>query len=555
MQDDSVALTGALMLVLHSRFPSWAAWPTTATETLALVGAHKTQAYELRRRVEELLSGVLGRPGRPAKQPTGPFEPAQAASEAVIDHLSRTLFGDGERRTYTGEFRRFVVGLIDPGQCGEGPSVAELARVTRVPLGTLKDWLRSPATAAGKPSSLSQTGGEEAGQPATSERARIAAVAQDRPQPSGATTPSEATSGAERSQPVSANSPVHPAGSAKNPSDEIVVNSHLRLIVEQWMRWKGPFDAFCRMLRTEHRIPYQDTFVGDFLQSAGLRHRRRRIPVEAPWSSDTFRRLFPGAQWLGDGTSIAVHWEDHVFVFNVEAVLDVGSNAVLGFKATDSEDEEAILQAFQAGLETTGGSGPLALTLDNRPSNHSEDVVSAIEAEGTMVLAATPGRGQAKAPLEGAFGLFRQSLPAVVLTGQTAREIARCALILILLAWFRGRNGRPRERFAGLSPVQFYAWAQANLTPEQVQAAREWFAELQRRQDRFRRTREARRDPVRIQLLAQGLAELGIPDENRRLAIALAYYSRDAIIRGLATFAAKKEKGTLPEGADPIVPD
>ncbi|MEW6279735.1 MAG: hypothetical protein AB1758_13995 [Candidatus Eremiobacterota bacterium] len=179
--------------------------------------------------------------------------------------------------------------------------------------------------------------------------------------------------------------------------------------------------------------------------------------------------------------------------------------------------------------------------------------MSTIEAKGTTVLAATPGRGQAKAPLEGLFGLFQQALPALVLTGKTAREIACSALILILLVcetWFRGRNGRPRERFAGLSPAEFYTWAQAHLTPEQVQEAREWFAELQRRQERFRRTREARRDPVRIQLLTQGLAELGIPDENRRLAIALACYSRDAILRGLATFSAKKEKGTLPADAD-----
>ena len=44
---------------------------------------------------------------------------------------------------------------------------------------------------------------------------------------------------------------------------------------------------------------------------------------------------------------------------------------------------------------------------------------------------------------------------------------------------------------------------------------------------------------------------MGIPDLDHRLAVALACYSPDAIVYGLASFRAKKENGTLPPDAEP----
>jgi hypothetical protein len=118
----------------------------------------------------------------------------------------------------------------------------------------------------------------------------------------------------------------------------------------------------------------------------------------------------------------------------------------------------------------------------------------------------------------------------------------------MLTAWFRGRNGKPRKRLDGRTPAE--AYANARPTPEEIQKALDWFRELQQRQERARATQEARRDPVRIALLNEGLAELGITDSEHRLAVALAYYAREAIARGLATFRSKQELGTLPPDAD-----
>lgn len=320
----------------------------------------------------------------------------------------------------------------------------------------------------------------------------------------------------------------------------------MALVLQLWPTWHGSFRDFGQMLRTEHRLPHGDTWIGNCLQAAGLRYRKMRQPVEAPWSHDTFRTLFPGAQWLGDGTTLAMRWNGQVFAFNVEAMLDPASNAMVGFAVTHAEDEEAVRRAFEMGLVTTG-EPPLALSLDNRPSNHSPATMAALA--GTVLLRSTPGRGQAKAPLEGAFGLFQQAMPPLVLHGQNPREFARNTLELLLTAWFLGRNRKPRKNLGGLTPAQVYA--ERRPTPEAILEAMAWLQELARRRARADLTLEARRDPVRLALLTQGLLELGLKDPDALLARDLAIYAREAIARGLATFAAKQELGTVPPDADP----
>lgn len=489
----SPSITGALLLFLRELLPDWEVLPRAAEDLLAIAGTGRSQAYAVLPRLRQVLPTLLHRAGRPASQPSD-----RATREAVLtavleycyDHRDAVRVAE-ERRVYSDDFRAFIIGLAGPGQLAESLSLNELASLIRVPLGTLKDWNRSP----------------QPPEPPSSEQ-------DDLPE---ATSPSVT-----------------------------IRHRHLQIIVEEWSKWKGPFSAFCAMLRTEHRLTYRDTFIGNTLQAFRLRNRKRRRPTEAPWSSDTFRKLFPGAQWLGDGTTVAVHWENTLFVFNVEALLDVASNSTVGFYISESEDEEAVRRAHEMGVQTAGKS-PIFISLDNRPSNHSPSILAALSA--TTVVASTPGRGQAKAPLEGSFGLFQQSMPPVVVEGHTTREMARCVLNLIMTAWYRGRNGRPRKQLGNLSPANFYF--ESAPTQEDLDAVHAWLRELQRRREEAKQTREARRDPVRLDLLTRGLAELGIPDPDRRLTISLAYYSRDAIVRGLATFRAKCEQGTIPSTADP----
>jgi hypothetical protein len=495
-------VVAALLLLVQDLVPGCPDWPRTASDALALTGAGKSQAYEMLGRLRNLLPALLGSPGRPAAPPPVEDRTTLIVAVAVRDYLQAhpgAACGGRERTAYTDPFRRFVVGLAGPDQPGQTLSVADLAFATGVPAGTLKDWLRQP-----HPAGL---------------------AAEDMVLGKGG--------------------PCEVEDDAEGPTVSIH-NTHLRLTAALWPSWQGPFKAFCRMLRVEHQLPYGDTFIGNCLQALGIRERCPQRPVEAAWSSGTYRTLFPGAQWVGDGTDIAIRWGSDTFVFNVEAILDVASNALVGLTVSDTEDEEALRLAYESALETTGAA-PTALTLDNRPSNHSPGAVAGTP--DTTLLRSTPARGQSKAPIEGAFGLFQQALPSLSVPACTPREQARTVLHLVLQAWGRGRNGKPRKKLGDRTPAQAYIGARP--TPEDVRNARLWIQELQRRQQQAQATREARRDPVRIELLTRGLSDLNIPDPDLRLTVALAGYSREAIASGLAIFYAKQDNGTVPSEADP----
>jgi len=507
-----LSVLGGLALLLHEMAPTLAELLGPVDAMLKRIGGCRSQAFKMRNRLRKLLSSVLRERGRPASNPAQD-NTLLPVMEACFDYTTRcpgAISIKNKRHRYSEGYRRFVVELAGPGGLAENLSVADLSRATRVPEGTLKNWLSPKLDPGGGGPSHDQ--GPDSG--------RTSEVPEEQ-QP-------------ERSQ-----------DQQSEKVSETVRDVHLRQLFALWTEWRGTFVDFCRMVAREYRLPFSMTFIGDALQAGGLRSRERRNTGQAPWTAGTFRPYFPGAQWLGDGTSIAVRFLDQVFVFNVEYLHDIASDAGMGFHISDVEDEEALLRAFEAGVETAGAP-PFALTLDNRPSNHTPAVEDALS--GTLILRSTPGRAESKAPIEGAFGLFQQSMPPLNLQGQSRREVARSFLEAVMTAWFRGRNGRPRPRLGGQSPAEAYRGAAP--TPQEVDRAMRELRERQRRQEKATGTLNARRDPVRLRLATEGLADLGIPDPKGSLATTLARYSRDAIAYGLAIFRTKQEQQSLPPGAD-----
>ena len=467
-------------------FPSWNAWPKTVAEILELTKAGKSQAYELVRRLREMVGDLWGHPGRPRTEnpPEAGIVPVYQAIQGYLYTHPGAVRKVDERFQYSDDFRHFILGLTEPGQPGADLSIAQLADTVGLPLETLREWFR---------------------------------VQKPQPPPAAPVT--------------------------LDPLKDV----HLRQITTLWQSWRGTFLGFCQMLKEQQRLPYGATYVGNLLERAGLRKRKSQGQKEASWSSNTYRTCYPGAQWLGDGKTVQVYWGDECFTFNWEAILDVSSNALVGLSVHDAETSEAVVAAFQDGV-ATAGAAPSALSLDNRPNNHCTLVSEALK-ELTALLRSTPFRGQAKAPLERAFGLFEQGLPLLEIGGTSAKEIARSVLKLVLTAWSRGRNGRPRKKLGGLSPADFY---KTNCpTAEQVAETNRWLQELQRREKQARRTREERTDVVKLELLIAGLVDLGIADPHDHLAYQLAYYSRDAVVAGLAVYLAKKQLGHLPELDEP----
>ncbi|MFN8614071.1 MAG: hypothetical protein U0931_41450 [Vulcanimicrobiota bacterium] len=127
----------AALLLLGRELVNWTEAPTTE-KILQLTGSGRSQAYAMAARLRELLGTVAGKPGRPASELV-PEDAQKAVNRAILDYLMRhpgSAYVERERYCYLDEFRRFIVGLIEPGQPGFGLSVAQLSDASQIPLGT-----------------------------------------------------------------------------------------------------------------------------------------------------------------------------------------------------------------------------------------------------------------------------------------------------------------------------------------------------------------------------------------------------------------------------------
>lgn len=473
-----------------------AAVPTTAAEAIELAGAGRSQAYAMLGRLRheaQSLTRPAGRPQMPSADEQVLAKLSAKALAFVMAHPGCCKTTDGGRAVYHDSFRRFVLELFAPGQLAANLPVQQVAPAICVPLGTLKDWLhaelRTPATDDAK-----HDGSEH-----------------------------------------------EPCFGMSQPQ--------IATLLAEYSNWQGDLSGFCEYARSELGLPFGRGFITTVLSAAGLHSPKpRNRPHQPPWSRGSMQRGFPGMQWFGDGKQLNVVIRDQTFSFNIEAFVDGASSATVGALVTDSEDAAAVVGTFYDGLFTVEGQVPMAVTLDNRPSNFASQVEQTLSC--TELLHATAGRGQAKAPVEGSFGLFEQAMPgSLLINGQDDRALAGSVANLVVRAFYLGRNGRPSRKLGGLCPAQAYLGAKP--TEAQIEAAKQWILELRRREQLARTSRERRTDPIRRALLEKELQRLGIDNPKGCVSLALASYSMDAILTGLAIFEAKRDHGTLPNDCLP----
>jgi hypothetical protein len=113
--------------------------------------------------------------------------------------------------------------------------------------------------------------------------------------------------------------------------------------------------------------------------------------------------------------------------------------------------------------------------------------------------------------------------------------------------WARTTNHRPRRDHQGRSRAELYADAPS---AEQIDDARRQLRETAERQERARRTLEARRRPEVLALLDAHFLRLALLDPERHIRLAIAGYPMSAIVDGIGIFEGKRRTGTIPEGAD-----
>jgi hypothetical protein len=486
-----VARAGLLLAALPMLDALGLPHPTGTAVVLALDVA-RSRAYELRGAILDVLPTLVRPPGRPPASPPEPtalddrlVELDRRTFEFLVEHPGAVRLRE-QRRRYSDTFRTFAV---ERAAELKDLDLAAIAVAMHLPESTLRLWMAD-------------------------ERLDV-----DLPEP------------ADRD-------PVARALDA---------TSHVEAVLVAWDAWDGDFVPFCEHVQLHLRIPLGIAAIRTILTVEGVRipERRQGRSKDAEALRGQFELFHPGAQWVGDGTELAVTVGAEVFKLNVELFVDPASGAFVGASVRDTEDAEAVIEAMADGVATTGKT-PIAVTLDNKPSNHADEVAAALG--DTLKIRATPYRPENKAHVEGGFGLLSQTMPPLALPATAdPADLARALAKLAMTIWGRTVNHRPRIDGRG---TRASLYGEAAPTPDQIAAARLALNERYRRQEEARKTAQARLDPVVRATLADAFARFAFDDPERHFAAQIAGYPLDAIVEAIAIFAARQRAGTLPEGVD-----
>ena len=480
----SSELTAGLLLSAIPHFKQFGLPTPSAGRVLEALAATKTTAYKAKKAIEEVIPTLFSSAGRPKKVIP------QVDSNLRLDIVHKVrdfLFEHPGAVSGSGKRRTYSQGFrwltLDICENTELP-IEVISKDTGVPLGTLKDWMK---------------GG------------------------------------------LSTTVPEKNACKARSQSTRQVES-----VVHAWKTWDGGFVDFCHHIQFHLRIPFSRAAVRDILATEGVRipAKRRRDP-DASARRKTFETFFPDAQWVGDGTELSVEVFGQVYKVNLELLVDVDTGTFTGASIRPTEDAEAVIEAFQDGVETAGQQ-PLALLLDNKPSNHCEAVKEALD--DTILMRPRPFTPTDKPHIEGAFGLLKNEVPPLVISDRDPQRLAEQIAQLVVNVWGRAANHRPQRGKNGLSRDYFYRKAQP--TDEEIENARAALRERARKQERARETKARRQDPIIREFLDKAFARLGLDDPDASLRIAIASWPLDAIVEGIAIFESKKARGTLPEGVD-----
>lgn len=458
-------------------------------QILDAMGVGRSRAYETKDAIFAFLPTLVRPPGRPR------LERERAPSSTLVDLLIEVhrfviqhpgCIQSGARARYSEAYRRFVLELRERHA---DVMLSDFADAILLPLGTLEDWMRTT--------------------------------------------------------PVDERAIVDDAG-ARDATAHDAKHAQIETILVAWRAWSGPFAGFCDHVRRDHRLELGNTLIASILFEYGERTPARRGGRSRDEEAlrGSFETFFPGAQWVADGKQLEVVIDGQKFRVNLELVVDAASAAAVGISVRDEEDSAAVVEAFEQGEQTTGEQ-PLALLLDNRPSNHTPEVDAALD--DTMRIRATPFRPENKAHVEGSFGLFAQKVPPLEIETREPHTLAKTIARLVATTFFRALNRAPRRDRNGKTRVDLYA---QTVTPEEREAARVALFERMHKQEIARQTRAARLDPVVCAILDDAFARLGLLDPDRHFRDAIACYQRDVIVEAIAIFSGKRTAGTLPDGVD-----
>lgn len=459
---------------------------TSVAELCRLLAANRTSVYEQMQRIFTALEPLaLAQPGRPPRPPAWEQDLDPNHLQLTIAVLEFQLRHPGciehqkRRSFYAPCFQRFLLEQHDKFQ---GTNEA-FARAVRVPLDTLRDWLRRDSQG---------------------------------PWP-------------------------EPCPEKKIPAIPRDASQLTRRVAEEWQDWVGSTRAFLRYIQPLlHLAPNQTIRV---LRILGLvaprRHKKFRY-------RNSTRRLSPGTLLVTDGKLLHIQLTatNSNLALNWQAMVDQTTGCHTAALVTPQESAQAAFKAYEQSRNLLGEAVPQALLHDNKPCYEEQDLQQKLKSAGTTPIPATLGRPENKALLEGDFGLFEQRVGTLRFDDTSKHTLIRSAVEEAIRAYTAATNSVPRIEWDGKS--RLYVLRQACPSNEQKQRDLKFLQRL-KASHTGTKPRQPRFDLNTLRLLDEIFERFGLIDKDpqSKLRRYLAQFQCQAIRRAAAIFACKLDRDAL----------
>jgi hypothetical protein len=311
-----------------------------------------------------------------------------------------------------------------------------------------------------------------------------------------------------------------------------------RTLVEDYAGWEGSMRDFLRY--EAQRLRLAPNAIRRVLAITGMIASKAH---RAPRYRGSTERQRPGDILVTDGKALQVvsTASGEISHYNWQGIVDQATACHTAVVITDSECAQGVQHAYKLSSAFLGRA-PAALVHDNKPIHDEAALREAIEPH-TRMIAATPGRPENKAVIEGEFGKYEQAVGALHLDDSSLENLRHSAVNEVIRAYTAGINQAGRAEFEGRSRQQVL---QESCADPQADLA---FIE----QLRGGHNHQGRSDPLPSQSLARQILDAGFArfaldgnDAQGKLRAWLSSrYTPAAIRQGQSIFAGERAKGRL----------
>lgn len=315
-------------------------------------------------------------------------------------------------------------------------------------------------------------------------------------------------------------------------------SSAARKIAEDYSVWEGSLRDFLKYEAA--RLHLGPTAIRRVLVILGMLAVRSG---KGPRYRGATEQCLPGAILVTDGKTVQAvcTGTGEIKEYNWQGMIDQATTCHTAVVVTETECAQGVRQAFDASCKLLGRS-PLALVHDNKPIHDDLALRKHIE-KTTIMIPATPGRGENKAGIEGEFGKFEQAVGAIYLDDSSDDQLKKTAVSEVLRAYTAGLNHAGRFEFDGKSRESVLRETCPDPGKDRL-----FIEQLHADHTRKQRFDFLPTKSISRSLLDAGFDRFGIADLDPKGKIRewlAGRFTPEAIRRGVAVFGTEREKRRL----------